>query len=131
MHRRLLAAAILLPLAAAGAAEASAPKKKGGGAAFMPIPTLAASIPRPDGRRGVLTVECGVDTQDEALRTRVEQLKPRLRDAYNTTLMRFASGMRPGLAPDADRLAKEMQSVTDKVVGKAGAKFLLGTILVS
>jgi len=133
-RRALFAAALAVSAVAAGetaAASGSKERKKGGGASFLQIPTLTASLPRPDGRRGVLTVECGVDATDAALRTRAEQLQPRLRDAFNTALMRFAAGMRPGFAPDADVLSRELQAVTDKVLGRKGARLLLGTILVS
>jgi len=135
MDRRLLAAALVAPLfAAAGAAEAASggkERKKGGGMSFLQVPTLTASLARADGRRGVLTVESGVDVRDEALRQRAEQLQPRLRDAYNTALTRFAASLRPGFAPDADRLAVELQAVTDRVLGRKGARLLLGTILVT
>ena len=135
MQRRALFAAALavsaLAVDEAAASAGSKERKKGGGASFLQIPTLTASLPRPDGRRGVLTVECGVDAPDQGLRTRAEQLQPRLRDAFNTALMRFAAGMRPGFAPDADALSRELQAVTDKVLGRKGARLLLGTILVT
>lgn len=134
MDRRTLFAAPALAAAAlaAGTAQAAgAERKKGGGPSFLQIPTLTASTVRADGRRGVLTVEAGVDASDPALRERAERTLPRLRDAYNTALGRFAAALRPGYAPDADRLAAELQAVTDRVLGQKGGKLLLGTIIVS
>lgn len=132
-RRLILASALLAPAAlAAGAAEASAggERKKGGGQDFVQIPTLTASMVKPGGRRGVLTVEAGVDAHGP-LNARVTALKPRLRDGYNSFLQRFALAIRPGFAPDADQLARELQAITDRVVGKKGARLLLGTILVN
>lgn len=138
MDRRRLFAALLVPaVAAAGSAVASAPKggakerKKGGGPNFLQLPTLTASVVRMDGRRGVLTVEAGVDAADTAGFERAESLRPRLRDAYNASLARFAAALRPGMAPDADQLARDLQTATDRVFGKRGLKLLLGSIVVN
>ncbi len=134
MNRRaLFAAAVLAPALAAGSASAAGAKekKKGGGPSYAQIPTLTATLVRADGRRGVLTLEAGVDAPDPALRARVDGLQPRLRDAYNSALGRFAATLRPGFAPDADRLSASLQAETDRVLGKKGARLLLGTIIVS
>ena len=88
-------------------------------------------IIRPDGQRGVLTVEAGIDTPDPALRARVMELIPRLRDAYNTSLQVFGANLRPGEAPDLDQLEARLQADTDRVVGRRGARILLGTTLVN
>jgi len=130
-RRFALAAALIGPALAAGAAEASSEgRKKGGGASFLQMPTLTASMARPDGRRGVLTVEAGLDAPG-ALNARVEALKPRLRDGFNAYLARFAAALRPGFAPDADLLARDLQGITDRVVGQKGARLLLGTVLIN
>jgi len=131
--RRLILAAAPLALGAAlapGSAGAAEGRKKGGGASFLQMPTLTASTQRADGRRGVLTVEAGIDAPGP-LNARVEALKPRLRDAFNTYLQRFAGALRPGFAPDADMLARELQAITTRVVGKPGTRLLLGTILIN
>lgn len=129
-RRRLLAAAALAaPVLAAGAAEASAPKKKGGGPAFIQLPTLTAGIVRMDGRRGVMTVEAGIDAGPAS--EQVQAVQPRLRDAYNAVLARFAAALRPGLAPDLDQLSRDLQAATDRVWGKKGLKLLLGSVIVN
>ena len=134
--RRLILAAAPLALGAAlvpaavQASSSSEGRKKGGGASFVQMPTLTASTVRADGRRGVLTVESGDDAPGP-LNARVESLKPRLRDGYNAYLQRFAGALRPGFAPDADLLARELQGVTDRVMGRKGARLLLGTILIN
>ena len=97
----------------------------------MQIPTLTASVQKSAGRRGVMTVESGIDAGNPARHARVVALQPRLRDAYNTHLSRFAAALRPGFAPDADQLSRELQAITDRVMGAAGYKLLLGTILLT
>lgn len=129
MRRRdLLPALLLLPFA--GAAQAG-DKKKPGGKGYLQLPTLTAMIIRADGQRGVLTVEAGIDTPDPALLPRVQEVEPRLRDAYNSSLMAFGANLRPGEAPDLDQLEARLQADTDRVVGRRGARILLGTTLVN
>src|SRR5204862_560577 len=73
MNRRLfLFALVLAPPASRANEEKSAEKKKGGGPDYIQIPTLTATIMRRDGRRGVLTVEVGVDVPDRKLRELAE-----------------------------------------------------------
>lgn len=132
-RRLLLAAALAAPALAAQPARANEggkERKKGGGENFVQIPTLTASIMKADNRRGVMTVEAGVDTPNPVVHTRIQSLQPRLRDGYNAYLARFAAALRPGMAPDADMLARDLQGITDKIAGRGG-KLLLGTILIN
>ena len=121
---------LLLALSLATPA-AAAERKKGGGETFIQLPPLAAIAFRPGGRNGVFTVEAGLDVKDEALRLRALGLVPRLRDAYVVAVQSYSRGLPPGGAPDADRLALQLQRETDRVLGKPGAKILLGTVLVN
>jgi len=126
------AIAVLLACALLAAAPAYAgEKKKGGGLSYLQLAPLAATVTRPDGRRGVLTVEAGIDAKDEALYARAQMSMPRLRAALVTVVQNHAQGMGPGAAPSADRLAGEMQRATDRVLGRAGGRVLLGTLLVN
>jgi hypothetical protein len=118
-------------LLAATEAQAASEKKKSGGQSYVPLRTLTATVTKPGGRMGVLTVEAGLDAPDDAVRTRAAASVPRLRAAYFTVLQAYATGMRPGSAPDADYLSRELQRATDRVVGKPGARVVLGTILVN
>ena len=106
-------------------------RKKGGGVSFIQMPPLAAIAFRPDGRRGVLSVETGLDVKDESLRARAQAMTPRLRDAYVSSVQSYARTLGPGVPPDADRLSAQLQRETDRVLGKPGAKLLLGTVLVN
>jgi hypothetical protein len=124
----LLAAPLLLgPLSGHAAEE----KKKGGGLSFIQLPTLTATIIRSDGRRGVLTVETGIDVPNAGLQARAAMSQPRLRAAYLLVLQSYASGLGPAAPPNPDYIARMLQRETDTVLGQPGAKLLLGTVLVN
>nr|WP_314527759.1 Tat pathway signal protein [uncultured Brevundimonas sp.] len=133
MERRALLGLAVAATAAAATAPAARASSEGGGAAsaetYFRLPIITASIIRADGRRGVLTIETGVDVPDAALRTRAQQSAPRLRAAYNTAAQRFGAGLRPGAVPDVDRLAADLQAATNTTLGRPGARVLLGTVM--
>ena len=110
-------------------------RKTGGGggapqASYMRLPTITANVMRSGGRRGVMTVETGLDTPDAALRTRVAQSAPRLRAAYAAVVQQAANGLLPGAPPDVERLVAQLQAATDRTLGRAGARLLIGTVMV-
>ena len=76
-------------------------------------------------------MECGVDITSEPLRALANDVQPRLRDAYASMLQSYAGGLPRATVPDADYLAREMQKATDRVLGKTGGRFLIGTILIN
>jgi hypothetical protein len=131
MNRRLMliAALALAPLTAR--ADPKEQRKKGGGPAFIQIETLTATIVRLDGRRGVMTVEAGIDVPDGGLRARAQSLIPRLRAAYDEVVRTYAGGLPVGAVPNADYLARQLQRQTDMVLGRPGGRLLLGTILLN
>lgn len=131
MDRRLALAAALALLPAAAAASGGGEKKKGGGETFLQIKAIAATILHRNGKRGVITVECGVDVQDEKLRALASASQPRLRAAYAGWVQAYASGLPAAGVPDADYISRQLQQITDATLGKKGAKLLLGTILVN
>jgi len=110
-------------------------KTSGGGSgapqpSYMRLPTITAHVIRPGGRRGVMTVETGVDTPNAALRARVAQSAPRLRAAYAAVVQQAASATLPGAAPDVERLVAQLQAATNATLGRAGARLLIGTVMV-
>ena len=136
LARRALFALLLAPALTSGPLAASAapetgPKKKGGGNSFIQFETLTATVFRADGRRGVLTVEAGIDVPDAGLRNRASLSQPRLRAAYVQFLQTYAGGLAPGAPPDADYIARALQAQTNQVLGRPGARLLLGTILIN
>lgn len=124
MDRRDMIGLKTRPLKAAGGG-AAAPQ-----ASYMRLPTITASVIRPDGRRGVMTVETGLDTPDAALRARVALSAPRLRAAYATVVQQSANSLLPGAPPDVERLVAQLQAATDTTMGRAGARLLIGTVMV-
>lgn len=126
-RRALLAGlAALLPASALAAGGGSGKQES-----YLRLPAVAAGVAVAGGRRGVITVEIGIDTPDPALRARAEQMMPRLRAGWFQTLSAFAAAMRPAALPDADRLARALQAETDRQLGKPGARVLIGSILVN
>lgn len=125
----------LLGLAAVAASAAASPARASGDtgtvqASYLRLPTITANVMRSGGRRGVMTVETGLDTPDAALRTRVAQSAPRLRAAYAAVVQAAANSLLPGAPPDVERMIVQLQAATDRVVGRAGARLLIGTVMV-
>jgi hypothetical protein len=122
----LLALSAVAPArASGGGGEAKA------GPAYIRFGTITATILRSDGRRGVLTVETGLDVPDPELNAQAALDGPRLRAAYNTVVQAMASRMLPGAAPDVDALHHQLQVATIKTLKKRGAVVLLGTVMVA
>lgn len=122
-------------LAAAVAVPATPAKASGGGgsstqASYLRLPTITANVRRPGGALGIMTIETGVDTPDAALRTRVAQSAPRLRAAYAAVVQQAANATLPGAPPDLERLVAQLQAATNQTVGRAGARLLIGTVMV-
>jgi flagellar basal body-associated protein FliL len=108
----------------------------GGGAAaaqstYLAMPTITANVVRTGGRRGMMTVETGIDTPDAALRVRVAQSMPRLRAAFAVAVQQSANVIRPGAPPDVERLVAQLQAATNTVMGRPGARLLIGTVMLS
>ena len=131
MDRRLFLTLATLAAAAPAAALASEDKKKSGGGSYVQIQPLLGATKRSGGRHGVLSVDCGLDVPDAALRIRVEQSLPRLRSAYVQTIQSYAAGLGEGAVPSPDYIAQTLQRQTDALLGRAGAKLLLGAIVVN
>lgn len=130
-RRTLLAAAVLAAAPAAALAASKREKKAVGGLTFVQLPAVTSTVRTPNGRRGVLTVEVGLDISDARLRARAEASQPRLRAAFAQLLQTYATGLPPGSPPSADTLGREMQRETDRVLGQKGARLLLGTVMVN
>ena len=131
LRRRTVVAGLLAAAAAAPGVpvRAAEEKKKGGGDSYLQLPALTAPLLRPGGLSTVLTAEAGIDTPDPVLRARVLLLQPRLQDAYNSVMAAFAASLAPGALPDVDALVARLQAATDRIVGRPGARFLIGTVL--
>lgn len=117
--------------APAAALASAAKEEKPAAGAYLPLPTLTASLLRGDGRRRVLTVQAGLETADAKLRERAALSQPRLRDAYVSALSAYGAST-PALGPpDPDAIGAALQRATDQVLGRSGARVLLGSIMVN
>ena len=74
-------------------------------------------------------VGIGIDVPDDALRAVVTRSMPVLRDAYVRNLMAFAATtVRTTAQPDVGVLAGRLQAITDRALGKKGARILLAQV---
>ena len=78
-----------------------------------------------------MTVEAGIDCHDPGVKARADLVIPRLQDAYTRFLTAYAASVPNGAPPDPDRIEAELQRATDRVVGRPGARVLLGTVLMN
>ena len=136
MHRRRLIALAALALAAvpparALAGEGTEAKRRTGDVSYIALATLTAFTIRPNGRRGVMSVDCGLDVPDPSLRARAELVLPRLRAAFVETVQIYAGGLPGGMPPNPDFLARNLQRCADEVLGRKGARVLMGAVLVN
>lgn len=137
MDRRLLIASALacaLPAAAraSGGGEKKEEDEKGGAkSSFIQLPLLTATVIRPTGRRGVLTVEVGLDIPDPKLFEYANLVLPRLRAAFAQRVQIYGAGLAPGELPKVEFLARELQKDCDLVLKKKGARILLGTVMLN
>jgi len=134
--RRALILPALAVLAAASLAAPPALANEGGKAKSAPpsyfaLQPLTATTIRRDGRRGVMTLEAGVQALDPKLMERAQASEPRLRAAFAEVLMTYTSGLPRGAAPNLTYLGGQMQNAADKVLGRKGSKVLLGSALVN
>jgi photosystem II stability/assembly factor-like uncharacterized protein len=134
--RRALALLSLVLVCAVSVAPVSASANSGkkeekAPVTYFALQPLTAVALRRDGRRGVLTLEAGIEAKDPKLMERAQQSMPRLRAAFAQVLMTYTAGMRRGDPPDVDHLGREMQKAADKVLGKPGSKVLLGSALLN
>ncbi len=131
MDRRQLIGLTLSGLVWAGVAHASPEKSRGGKGGYLSLPTATATVLRRDGRRGIMTVETGLDIADGALMERARLSQPRLSAVYNEVVRIAAERLLPDAPPDVEWLVVALQHATGSILGKPGAKLLLGTVMVA
>ena len=124
--------AAMIPLCsgspAAWGADSNAPaqRKTTQSESYIMIEPMYASILDGIKPRGLLLVEIGLDVPDAKLRDRVTQNLPALRDAYVRSLLTYAAtAVRPWRQPNVEDIANRMQAITNRVVGREGARVLM------
>lgn len=98
-------------------------------ASYLMVDPLYATIVDDDKPCGLLMLGVGIDVPDPALRAQAEHAMPVLRDAYLRNLMSFTTtSVRPDEQPDVNAIAARLQRVTDRALGRKGAKLLLAQV---
>ncbi len=137
MNRRtLLTACFALSLAVIGEtspALAASPgeKKKGGGPGFTQFPMLSVFTQSGGYKHGTLSLDMGLYATDPKMVDRIKLYMPRLKDAYIQALQGYATNLNASSLVDADYVDTQLQAATDRVLGKTGAKVLVGSILLN
>jgi len=133
MRRRDILGLIAMAAALPGAAPAAEDnkKKKSGGENYIQFATLTGTTSKPGGRRGVLTVDCGLEVPDPKLRAFADASIPRLRAAYVQVVLTYAAGLPPGDPPNAELIVQSLQRQTNMILGQPGARLLIGAIMVN
>jgi hypothetical protein len=108
-----------------------ATKKKGGGLSYIQLEPLNAALTLINGRRQILSVECGLDVPDAALHARTVKSLLLLRDAYLRWVTVYAASLPPMGAPNPDLIGAELQRQTNNILGRPGARLVLGTVMVN
>ena len=131
LRRRAILALLVALIPAASAAGEGGEKKKGGGASYIQLGAVTATAVRSNGRRGVLTVETGIDVPNPILRAKAQKVAPRLTAAFVQAVQIYASGLPAMTAPNTEFLSRELQRQTDLTLGERGARLLLGSVMVN
>jgi flagellar basal body-associated protein FliL len=96
---------------------------------YLMIDPIYTTIMASDRPAGMLMIGIGIDVPDEKLRSEAEHSMPVLRDAYVRNLMSFAATqVRTSTQPDVTVIANRLQAVTDRALGRKGAKLLLAQV---
>ena len=134
MRSLSVAAMAVLLLAAPARAEdgATAPKHKvTQSPSYIEIDPMYATILDADKPVGMLMIGVGLDIPDAKLRGEAEHAMPVLRDAFVRNLMNFDStSVRSWRQPDVIEIAARLQRVTDRALGRKGAKLLLAQVAI-
>ena len=125
----------LLPLAALGAEEGGEKKssehKLTQSESYLSLEPIYTTIVDDNRAQGMLMVGVGLDVPDEALRDVATRSMPVLRDAYVRSLMAFtATQVRTDAQPDVTLIANRLQAITDRALGKKGARILLAQVAI-
>lgn len=132
MDRRTLIITAIAAALGAGSAWGKSPKgepKSGGGE--LPMPLATATVLRTHGRRGIMSVESTLVFTDAALLEHARLSRPRLNAAFNEAVRVEASRLLSDALPDVEALTRALQRAADRVLGRPGARVMLGTVMVT
>ena len=136
LNRRLFclsfaATGALTGLATATSVRADDEKKKGGGKGYTQFPMITVFTQANASHHGTLSVDMGLYTDDAKLQAQIKTYMPRLQDAYLSRLQAYANALNSRSLADPDYVSLQLQQATDRVLGHAGVKVLLGSVLLN
>jgi len=98
---------------------------------YLSLEPIYTTIVDDDRAQGMLMVGIGLDVPNAELREVADRSMPVLRDAYVRNLMAFtATAVRTDAQPDVTLIADRLQNITDRALGKKGAKVLLAQVAI-
>lgn len=98
---------------------------------FIEMEALTVNIFRSNYNRGKVEIIINLDIPDQNVRTRAAETMPRLRAAYVQVLTSLLYDLPPRTPPNIEELDAALQRTTDKVLGRRGAKVLLGSVVIN
>jgi flagellar basal body-associated protein FliL len=134
VHRAVLLAILALTFTPARAEDGDADKKGSThkvtqSKSYLMVEPIYATIVSGDRPVGLLMIGVGIDVPDEKLRAEADHAMPVLRDAYVRNMMAFAATqVRTFRQPDVAVIADRLQGVTDRALGRKGARLLLAQV---
>lgn len=120
--------AMVLPARAMAAKDE---KKRSGGENYLPINPITGTTNKSGGRRGVLSVDCGLQIEDAKLRDYAQKSMPRLRASFVQAIQVYAAGLPSGSEPNVDFIGQTLQRLTDQTLKRPGARLLVGAVVVN
>ena len=127
----VIAIAVLrvLPAQADDDAKKKAEHKVTQSVSYMMIDPIYATIVSGDRPVGLLMIGVGLDIPNEKLRGEADHAMPVIRDGYVRNLAAYAATqVRVWKQPDVTVIADRLQGVTDRALGRKGARVLLAQV---
>jgi hypothetical protein len=122
---------LLIAASLVSSAHGEEAKKKGGGLGFTQVPMLTVFTDANGAHHGTLSVDMGLYATDPKLGDQIKLYLPRLTDAYVSTLQTYASALNSRSLADTDYISAQLQADTNRILGRAGARVLLGSVLIN
>jgi len=96
---------------------------------YLMVDPIYATIVSGEHPVGMLMIGVGIDIPDERLRGEAEHSMPVIRDGFVRNLAAYAATqVRVSRQPDVTVIADRLQGVTDRALGRKGARVLLAQV---
>lgn len=119
----------ILPARADDDAKKKSEHKVTQSTSYLMVDPIYATIVSGEHPVGMLMIGVGIDIPDERLRGEAEHSLPVIRDGYVRNLAAFAATqVRVWKQPDVAVIADRLQGVTDRALGRKGARVLLAQV---